>query len=26
LAQAYLLTREFDTTFLEVVRSKLRPK
>ena len=26
LAQAYLLTKEFDTTFLEIVRSRLRPK
>lgn len=26
LAQGYLLTKEFDTTFLEIVRSKLRPR
>jgi hypothetical protein len=26
IAQAYLLTREFDVTFLEAIRSKLRPR
>jgi hypothetical protein len=26
LAQVFLLTKEFDTTFLEILRSKLRPK
>ena len=26
VGQAYLLTKEFDTTFLEVLRSKLRPQ
>ncbi|MGD9093279.1 MAG: hypothetical protein PVF74_10550 [Anaerolineales bacterium] len=25
IGQAYLLTKEFDTTFLEILRSKLRP-
>ena len=26
VGQAYLLTKEFDTTFLEAMRSKLRPR
>ena len=26
IAEAYLLTKEFDTTFLEAIQSKLRPR
>ena len=26
IGEAYLLTKEFDTTFLETIRSKLRPR
>ena len=26
IAEAYLLTKEFDTTFLETIQSKLRPR
>ena len=25
IGEAYLLTKEFDTTFLEIIQSKLRP-
>jgi hypothetical protein len=26
IGQAYLLTKEFDTTFLDIIKSKLRPR